>query len=561
MAKAVAKKQTSKVSKNKNASSAGTIFESIEKWLVKRDKKLFFVILFLCLVFSVLLFQARISEGGDDSNYIEAGFKYSQHFFGYFYTYNAPLYPLFLSLPISIFGVKLELLKSLSVIFNLLSLVFFYKALHKRIPAFIFFPVFFITAINAYFLFYASQTYNEAFFLFLQSLFLYCFVNLLDAISEHGENLKLTYKKWLVVGFILLLLTLAKNVAIAALGVMIVFFLMEKQNRNALYSVGAFLIFEIPFAFLKFLLWGKIGQYGSQGDLLMLKDPYNPALGKENLYGFITRFFQNSNIYLSKRFFQILGMRSDDSTNLNGWLAFFVIILLLFGLYRIYKSKHKILLFVALYTAAVMVVSFVALQTRWDQPRIIMILVPMMLIVIFYGIYNTFSKSSSPVQTIYFYIVIGICISGFVASWNKASDNIPILEKNMSGDIYYGYTPDWVNYLRMSAWCGKNLPKNSYVACRKAPMSFIYANGMEFFPVYSVPTSDPDSVLAYCKRNKVTHVILASLRRNSKIADPNAIINTVWRMFQPVAQKYPNKLKLIHQEGNAEPAYLYQIIY
>ncbi|MEO6882876.1 MAG: hypothetical protein ABI199_02500, partial [Bacteroidia bacterium] len=360
MAKPISKKQVRKInptkSGSKNLQPASKLFESIENWLIKRDKKLFFGIAFLCLIFSVLLFQARISEGGDDSNYIEAGFKYSQHFFGYFYTYNAPLYPLFLSLPISLFGVKLELLKSLSVVFNLLSLFFFYKALHKRIPAFIFFPVLFITAINAYFLFYASQTYNEALFLFLQSLFLFYFLNLLDVIEIHGEELRSTFKNWLAVGLVFFLLTLAKNVAIAALGVMILFFVMEKQYRNVLYSIGSFLMFKIPYEILKFILWGKVGQYGSQGSLLMLKDPYNPALGKENLSGFITRFFDNSNIYLSKRFFQILGMRSDDSTDLNAWLAFFVVVLLLFGLYRIYKSKHKILLFIALYTAALMLI-------------------------------------------------------------------------------------------------------------------------------------------------------------------------------------------------------------
>jgi hypothetical protein len=49
------------------------------------------------------------------------------------------------------------------------------------------------------------------------------------------------------------------------------------------------------------------------------------------------------------------------------------------------------------------------------------------------------------------------------------------------------------------------------------------------------------------------------LRINPNVADGN-IINTLWRMMGPVEQKYPQKLKLVHQEGTAEPAFLYMIV-
>ena len=103
-------------------------------------------------------------------------------------------------------------------------------------------------------------------------------------------------------------------------------------------------------------------------------------------------------------------------------------------------------------------------------------------------------------------------------------------------------------------------------------MSFVYGNGKKFFPVYKVIFTDtatgysnPDSVLQYFKRNKVTHVILASLRRDPNRADGN-IINTLHRIFEPVGQKYPGVLRLVRQEpaedkSQIEPAYLYEINY
>jgi len=66
--------------------------------------------------------------------------------------------------------------------------------------------------------------------------------------------------------------------------------------------------------------------------------------------------------------------------------------------------------------------------------------------------------------------------------------------------------------------------------------------------------------LNYFKKEKVTHVLLASIRRNPKKID-GYIINTLHRMMAPVAQKYPDKVVLVKQMGESEPAYLYEIKY
>ena len=160
--------------------------------------------------------------------------------------------------------------------------------------------------------------------------------------------------------------------------------------------------------------------------------------------------------------------------------------------------------------------------------------------------------------------------SSLISAMGKVSENLPILSKNLKGEKFYGYSADWKNFLQMSEWCADNLPDSALVASRKAPMSFVYGKGKKFFPVYSVIALDtatnyskPDSVLAWFKKNKVTHVILASLRRDPAKADGN-VINTLHRMIEPIAQKYPERLVLIHQipaadAAQIEPCYLYEI--
>ena len=127
-------------------------------------------------------------------------------------------------------------------------------------------------------------------------------------------------------------------------------------------------------------------------------------------------------------------------------------------------------------------------------------------------------------QGIYIVIVGIICSSVLISSFKRGSENLPIVKKNLSGNIYYGYTPDWQNFLKCSEWCADNLPSNTLVASRKAPMSFVYGKGKKFVPIYSVITKDsltqqsnPDSALAFfaafffCFSSKVVTVAWNSL--------------------------------------------------
>lgn len=558
MAKSTTTKTTaSSLSNNK------TLFEKIEVWGANNEKKLLFSFLALSLFFSFMLFNARISEAHDDALYLEGGWRYVNEFPNYFYTQNAPLYVLFLGLLTKLFGFKLLLFKLFNVAFSFFAVFFFYKAFYKRIPFVVFIPVMLFVSCNHLIQYYASMTFTEAFYLFLQALFFFSFFKLYDALQINSNGTK-HIKLWLMLGLFTFLIATCKSVAIVAVPVLILYFLIEKQWKNAALSLGSYLIFKIPYELIVKLIWGSQNQFSGQSKILLLKDPYDKSLGNDDFAGFVGRFVDNCNLYLSKRFFQLLGLRNEDSFEVFGLLAFIVIAVLIIALFQVFKQNNKPLVFFGLFTGAQLLLSFIILQARWDQPRIVLICMPIMLILIYQLFYNSVKKSGMG-QGIYMVIVGLICVSVLMSSFKRGTANLPIVKKNLAGNIYYGYTPDWQNFLKCSEWCADSLPKNSLVASRKAPMSFVYGKGKKFFPVYSVikrdsltQQSNPDSALTYFASNNVTHIMVGSLRINPKV-NSGQIINTVHNIIQPIIQKYPNKLKLIHTEGLSEETYVFEI--
>ena len=75
------------------------------------------------------------------------------------------------------------------------------------------------------------------------------------------------------------------------------------------------------------------------------------------------------------------------------YLAFFIVVIVLISLFKVFKQKNKPLVFFGLYTGAQLLLSFVILQARWDQPRIVLICMPVMLILMYLLIYNSVKKS------------------------------------------------------------------------------------------------------------------------------------------------------------------------
>ncbi|MCC6370919.1 MAG: hypothetical protein IT236_07945 [Bacteroidia bacterium] len=561
------KKPEQTVKKTQAAKTAGTSFlERIDNWAAPRDNKIFYLLLIVSVFLAFITFNMRISEAHDDALYLEGGWRYVHEFPDYFYTQNAPLYPLFLGLLIKIIGFKLVIFKLFSMVFNILGFVLFYKALRGRMPYAIFLPVAVFQACNHLIIYFASMTFTEAFYFFLQGLFFFYAVKIIDITRNGSAAFKANLKLWLMLGLSMFLISTAKSSAIVVIPAILLYFLIEKNYKAMGFSLGSYLIFKLIYELLVRSVWKAQNQFAGQSKILLQKDPYDKALGNEDAMGFVHRFIDNCNLSLSKRFYQLLGWQSEDNIEINGYVTLLTIAIVLFGFWTVIKIKNKELLLLSLFTGAQLVLSFIILQARWDQPRITLVCMPVMLLVMFYGLFRLLNRDGMG-PSLYLVIVFFVAASVIMSSFKRGFQNFPIVKKNLKGDMYYGYTPDWQNFLKGSEWCADNLPAEALVASRKAPMSFVYGKGKKFFPIYSVikkdtatNQSDADSALAFFKEKKVTHVLLGSLRLNPN--DPSAgIINTLHNIFAPINRKYPNKLKLIHTEGVIEQSYVYELVY
>lgn len=556
------KKNLKKIEPKKVIDSTNKLsfLDRFNNWLVKNENVLFISTIFLSAILCFINFDVKLSIGHDDALYIEGGFNYAKNFWGYYYTANAPLYVMFLALPISIWGMNLIILKIFSVLFFLGSTSILYFAFRKRLPLVVLFPVFLIISTNWYLIEFASLTYTECFYMFMASIFISVLFKSLDKLSENGDNLVKLWPQLLLLSFMLFVLAFTRNIAVVAILAVALLFLIRKYWKSAILVVLLFFGIRSGYDALRNTIWGSQGQFSNQMEIILRKEAYNPAAGLEDFDGFTNRFVENNVIYLSGRFYEIIGTK-EELSEYKPALSVITIILLVLSLIVAFRNKNYYLLGALLYTGSILGATFFALQTSWGQGRFVMIHVPFILLGFFFLGYTLLNgEKTKSASWLYVLIILFFAYPGLSKSISLGKKNITTLKKNLAGDVFAGYTDDYKNYLKLSQWCADSLPKNSVVACRKAPMSFVYGKGMQFEGIYEANEQTlPDSVLKRLHLSKITHVILANIRVNPKMPanEQGGYVNTVHRLVYPIQ----DRLEFVKQEGQSEPSILFKINY
>lgn len=463
------------------------LLDHLDSFFTKRTRFFFWLGVGFTALFTLLLFEVKVGTGGDDSAYILRAFNFIKSF--EYPSYQGPLYPMLLSPFIGLFGINLPILKFISTISIVVAAIYFYKAFKDRIPSTLLVFTFIIISYNYYLLYFGSQTYSEAFFMMLQAIFLYYTFRFFTT-----ENYNPANKDYLLTGGLLFLMCLTKNAAYASLGALIVYFIITARWKSILYIIGSFLVFMIPWEILKRIIWGASEiQFSKQGSMLMYKDFYNPSMGKEDFWGMIQRVLDNSNLYLSKHFYRFIGLRSDATTDILPFLTVITVAVFLLALYLVFK-KNKVLLFTSIYTASLLFITFVSLQKHWDQWRMIIICFPFMLLLFFTALYYFFkSEQFKSLQLLVPLFAVIVFITSFKTTSDYVKVQRQVLSRNLDGNLLYGFTPDWQNYLLMSQWAAQNVPSEYMIACRKPEISFIYGE-RKFYGIPKVPVTELDSV-------------------------------------------------------------------
>jgi hypothetical protein len=550
---------------------ATSIGERIENYLNLKEKNILYITLGLTFVMGLLLFDTKISIGGDDSSYIQRAYNFVHK--GEFPVFQGPGYPLVLALLMLIFGFNILVFKFFSLIFYTLQVWFLYKAFKRRTSSILLWFLIGFVALNDYMLYYSSQTWSEGFYLLIQSICVYITFRVSDLKSDEKSLMKFTresWKLWLLFGFCFLYLSITKTVAILFIVAPVLYFILTRQKFHALLSIVSFALCKGVYELLMKVFVSTPDS--NQFELIMRKEAYNPAAGYEDLGGLIVRMFSNMNTYFSMHFYRILHFtempvtsKIDDPKHYA--TALILTLILIFFTVLFLLRKNKALLLAGIFGLTVSFAVFIGIHASNKQDRLIIIAMPFLMLTLAGGFKELLKKVQLMQVFLYAFMIITLTIS-FFNTFDKIPANLKVLRKNLSGQPYYGYTPDWVNFFEMSKWCADNLPEGSVVMSRKSSMSFLVSGKDMFLGVHEVKFQTPDEWVKFFKDNKVTHIMDAELRVNPKkktsMMSPdgrlvNIYINTMQRILYIVSQKYPGIFTPVHSIGQDERAYLYKI--
>ena len=526
----------------------------IEQWIKSRSKVILLVFLLLYLILALLSFDTKLSTGGDDSWYLLAAKKFLDGIS--FPTWHGSLYPIVLSPLVAIMGINVPAFKLLSVFFIALEILLLAAIWRKRIPPFIWFFTIGLAALSFQIIHYSSTTYSEPFFLLIQALVFFSFyqVDQLDINQTPSREILL---KLFFFSFCCFLLSITRNIGYGAILAGLFYFLVKGQFKESGLIFLFFLVLTVSFSIYKKLVW-QVDSLGVEGQLnhVLYKDFYHPSKGNESFIGLLKRFWENSELYISKHLLKFYGFKSLMSTKTSA-LTTILLFLLFFGaLWQGFKTR-KHLLFIAFYLGISMGGTFITQQTAWDQERLVLIYLPLITVLIGTFLYDLIDKNLKAPKLTIFLFVLAIGSMSINAIHTTSKLELATIKRNFSKDPFSAYTPDWNNYLKMCRWASSNLPEKTKIACRKPNIASIYGKG-NFAGIYKIPHHTPDSVLQFFQQRNIDYIIVGSLRRIPS-KNTGAVITTVRHTLQILLHKYPYILEPIYQIGHSEHAVLFKI--
>jgi hypothetical protein len=466
----------------KTAAIPASLFNKLDDHLQKNDNTYYWFVFAITAIVSLLLYDPRVSLTGDDSGYILGANSFIKDF--RFPSSQAALYMIALSPVTLLFGISLFPLKMFSLLSMLGFMYFTYAAFRRRVPACILFPALALVSINSYVLYYASQTYSEAFYMFMQSLFVYVFFRF--AVKDKPENAAgwgKEIKIFLTVALAALGVALARPVGISVIVAAAGYFLFYREWKNMCIFLLSFAALYFIYSTLQNLVWATDANLAPQMSNFLNKNPYRPEEGTEDLTGVFLRLWQNSEQYLSNGLFRIMGFRYETGEN-SLFRTVLVYAVALGGLFLSFKRNRHLFYTITL-TGVFLIATFIILAVFWNQERLLIPVYPFILMSVFACFYYLLSHHKARRFQFLYPVFIGIL---FILGLKNTMQAIP--EARKLTNQYSGLTPDWVNYLKASEWAGKNLKKDELAACRKPSMSTVYGKGKNFYGIYGVPTGN-----------------------------------------------------------------------
>ncbi len=272
---------------------------------------------------------------------------------------------------------------------------------------------------------------------------------------------------WFAFGFAICALLLRTAGISLVLGVML-FLLFKKQYKYlgifALLFVLAFVPWQIRNA--------KVGQEQTYLEQLLAKNPYIAELGKAGVLDLVVRVWRN---FVEYCFFVLpIGLLPLLEPGVVSWIVGSVFAaLVIVGFVRRAKNRSVIEAYSIL--AVIVLLGWPGL---WAGERFLLPLVPVLVIYIFVGLFwlerKVRWKYIVPALAGILVLLNGIEIGRMAGA--AIRNNI----RYLNGDRYAGYTQDWCCYFEAIEWIDKNIPEDRVVLARKPEFVYLLSGHKSF---------------------------------------------------------------------------------
>ena len=565
-------KKTKKTNKTKSS--------VVEIWNKFFSGKISMILMLLTIGITFLanysaMYDSKLDMNGDNIYYYSLGqaisegkgftdimfFKESPH------SHFPPGYPIFVAGVLNIFPNDIEAVKTANGILLFLSILLLFVVLEKitknRVLAFI---CALLCCLHPSLLHWATIMMSEMLFLFCSLVIIYLLLildekKLFDFSKAKIVNNLLLFLLLLFFCYVYFVRTMGLSLIISVLlwSLYNVFYgfigwMKSRSNKEKtdqserrgyfIRSSIVFLLLLTTFGITKFA-WDnrneKIGKTESDyvGDFYMKADGQKMASvddwvtrAKNNVGSYVTKYLPNS-IYMVS-FDKNKPIKSSD------WIkGISIIALMLVGLFRTKKGGLLFFLYIGV-TMGVLLIW----PEQYSGERYYTCIIPFYIFLTLNGvaeltkiIFRIIQKSYNPVIVQSLAVILFSAIflfPAYVKAQEQPRKMANIKSWKMLGNVNLNY------YLDAVEWCGDNLPDSARVICRKPEIYYIYSGYHKAagFAKYS----EPDSVMSFLIKNKVTHLIIDNWFKHA------------YTTLYPAIVKYPEKFKMEKKFGEVNEA-------
>ena len=251
-------------------------------------------------------------------------------------------------------------------------------------------------------------------FILIQNGFIYIFLNFIDHRGKGNVGQQLAGLA--LIAAIVLLAFLSRTAGFGLAIAAIIYMVVYQYYRQAAYLTALVAVLLSAWMGVRGMIWDHIPNSGKQMQELMQKHPYDSSEGEEDLAGFGQRFVDNSRLYLSKHFMKMTGFKKSDSKTHNAPVTILLYGLFIYGLYKTYRN-NRALFFVGLYIAVMLGITFVSLQKLWDQYRLIIPYLPLMIFFMLYALYQLLASLKKGRYLWLFLVLIAVTYVPALSLW------------------------------------------------------------------------------------------------------------------------------------------------